>query len=99
MRKKFKAGCLFVVAALTIGCSTYSEDDYGQTGEKAQQTSCKNMEPAQEMKCREMEEKLVLGVGADENCNHPYEYVRNKCMKEKAKNKKLLDDSLQKHKK
>ena len=36
------------------------------------------MEPAQEVKCKEREKKLIISLGADNNCNHPYEYEKNK---------------------
>jgi hypothetical protein len=80
------------------GCSTYSTEDYGASDVRKNQSSCLNMEPAQEMKCKEKEESLLIGLGADKNCNHPYEYERNRCKSEQAKQKKALAQSLEKHK-
>jgi hypothetical protein len=79
------------------GCSTYSEEDYGEAEANKRESSCVNMEPAQEAKCKEREQTLIISLGADENCNHPYEYERNKCKNAKVKKKKLLDESLKKH--
>jgi hypothetical protein len=55
------------------------------------------MDPTQEMKCKEREKSLLIGFGADKNCNHPYEYEKNRCKREQAKQKKALDESLKKH--
>ena len=79
------------------GCSIYSEEDYGEAEKYKIESSCVNMEPAQEVKCREREQTLIISLGADENCNHPYEYERNKCKNEKVKQKNQLDESLSKH--
>lgn len=79
------------------GCSVYSADDYGEVGERQRESSCINMEPAQEMKCKENEKSLIIGLGADKNCNHPYEYEKNRCKSAQAKKQKALDESLKKH--
>jgi hypothetical protein len=86
-----------VILALASGCSTYSTEDYGDADVSKKESLCLNMEPAQEMKCKEREESLLIGLGADKNCNHPYEYERNRCKSEQAKQKKSLDESLKKH--
>lgn len=97
MNLKFKLIFSAVIIILANGCSTYSIEDYGEPGIKKKEFSCVNMEPAQEMKCKEREESLLIGLGADENCNHPYEYERNRCKSEQAKKQKVLDESLKKH--
>ena len=79
------------------GCSTYSEEDLGEAETNKRDSLCVNMEPAQEAKCKEREQTLIISLGADKNCNHPYEYEKNKCKNEKVKQKKLLDESLKKH--
>lgn len=86
-----------VILILTTGCSTYSTEDYGDPEVSNKESLCKNMEPAQEMKCKERENSLLIGLGADKNCNHPYEYEKNRCKNEQAKQKKALDESLKKH--
>jgi len=55
------------------------------------------MDPAQEMKCKEREEALLIGLGADKNCNHPYDYEKNRCKSEQERDQKALDESLKKH--
>jgi len=97
MNLKFKLIYSVVILILANGCSTYSEEDYGSSDSNQKKSSCINMEPAQEMKCREREESLLIGFGADKNCNHPYEYERNRCKSEQAKQKKALNESLKKH--
>jgi hypothetical protein len=52
---------------------------------------------AQEMICKERESSLLISLGADKNCNHPYEYEKNRCKSEQAKQKKAFDESLKKH--
>jgi hypothetical protein len=83
--------------ALANGCSSYSTEDYGDPMATRSDSLCANMEPAQELKCKEREESLIIGLGADKNCNHPYEYEKNRCNSEKAKQKQALDESLKKH--
>jgi len=97
MNLKFKLIFSVVILILANGCSSYSEDDYENSNAKNKISSCINMEPAQEMKCKEREESLLIGLGADKNCNHPYEYERNRCKNEQAKQNKALDESLKKH--
>lgn len=99
MFKKIKIICLVTFIVFLSGCSSYSVDDYGEADNQTNETSCINMEPAQEAKCKERENELIISIGADANCNHPYEYERNRCMKEKAKKQRLLDESLKKHNK
>lgn len=86
-----------VIFILLSGCSAYSEQDYGEADIGQKDSLCVNMEPAQKAQCQENEEKLVISLGADKNCNHPYEYEKNRCKHEKLKQKKLLDESLKKH--
>ena len=86
-----------VIIILINGCSTYSTEDYGDPEVSKNESLCTNMEPAQEMKCKERENSLLIGLGADKNCNHPYEYEKNRCKGEQAKTKKALDESLKKH--
>lgn len=86
-----------MIIILANGCSVYSEEDYGSSADSNKTSSCINMEPAQEMKCKEEEESLIIGFGADKNCNHPYEYEKNRCKKEQVKQEKALDESLKKH--
>ncbi len=97
MNLKFKLIFSSVILILANGCSTYSVEDYESSDASQKKSSCVNMEPAQEMKCKESEESLLIGLGADKNCNHPYEYERNRCKSEQAKLKKVLDESLKKH--
>jgi len=97
MNLKLKLIFSAVILILANGCSTYSEEDYGDPDFSKKESLCINMEPAQEMKCKEREESLLIGLGADKNCNHPYEYEKNRCKSEQAKQKKALDDSLKKH--
>ncbi|WP_085298749.1 hypothetical protein [Cognaticolwellia mytili] len=88
---------LAVVFSLLSGCTTYSTEDYKDSATSKKESSCINMEPAQEMKCKEKEKSLIIGLGADNNCNHPYEYEKNRCKSEKARQQKALDQSLKKH--
>ncbi|WP_448569979.1 hypothetical protein [Thalassotalea ganghwensis] len=97
MMLKSKLMSLTVMVMLINGCSAYSKDDYGAADATKPESMCVNMEPAQEMKCKEREDALLIGLGADKNCNHPYEYERNRCKSEQAKQQKTLDDSLKKH--
>lgn len=86
-----------LILIMASGCSSYSEEDYGERQLSSSNSSCENMEPAQEMKCKEGEKSLLIGLGADENCNHPYEYEKNRCKSEQAKRTKALSESLKKH--
>ena len=88
MSLKFKLILSTVILILANGCSTYSADDYGNPNVSNKESLCINMDPAQEMKCKEREESLLIGLGADKNCNHPYEYERNRCKREQSKQKK-----------
>lgn len=97
MGLQLKLICSSVILLLTSGCSTYSAEDYGDPDVSEKKSLCINMEPAQEMKCKERENNLQIGLGADKNCNHQYEYERNRCKSEQAKQKKALDESLEKH--
>jgi len=97
MNLEFKLIFSAVILIFANGCSTYSAEDYGSSDASQKKSLCVNMEPAQEMKCKEREESLLIGFGADKNCNHPYEYERNRCKSEQAKNKKALGESLKKH--
>jgi hypothetical protein len=84
------------ILASYYGCSTYSKEDYGNPAVSNKESSCINMEPAQEMKCKEREKSLIIGLGADKNCNHPYEYEKNRCKSEQKKQQKALNKSLEK---
>lgn len=97
MNLKFKLIFSALIIVLANGCSTYTKDDYGDPRVNNKESSCINMEPAQEMKCKEREDSLLIGLGADKNCNHPYEYEQNRCKNEQAKQKKALKESLKKH--
>ena len=97
MKVQFKLILSALIIMLANGCSTYTTEDYGESGVSSKASSCVNMTPAQEMKCKEREESLVIGLGANENCNHPYEYEKNRCRSEQAKKQKALDESLKKH--
>jgi len=97
MNLKLKLICSSVIFLLANGCSTYSEENYGNSDVSKKDSLCINMDPAQKMKCKEREESLLIGLGADKNCNHPYEYEKNRCKSEQAKNKRALDESLKKH--
>jgi len=99
MKLKFNVIYLATTFVFLSGCSTYNKEDFGEVDVRKRESSCVNMDPAQEAKCKEREQTLVLSLGADKNCNHPYEYERNKCKNAKAKQKKLLNESLKKHKK
>ena len=92
--------CIGVIVSFSVltACSSYSEDDYGKASTTERESLCVNMEPAQEEKCKEREQNLVISIGADKNCNHPYEYERNRCRNDKAKQEKQLEQSLKKHK-
>jgi len=94
---KFKLTFSALAFVLVNGCSSYGPDDYAVPYATNKKSSCINTEPAQEMKCKEKEESLLIGLGADKNCNHPYEYEMNRCRKEQAKRQKALDESLKKH--
>ncbi|WDE08574.1 hypothetical protein SG34_032135 [Thalassomonas viridans] len=97
MNLKLKLAFSAVILILTNGCATYSAEDYEDPNASTKESLCINMEPAQEMKCKEREKSLLIGLGADKNCNHPYEYGRNRCRSEQARQKKALDESLKKH--
>lgn len=86
-----------LVLMLANGCSSYSQDDYGTAEESKRESKCINMDPAQEMKCKEREHSLMISLGADENCNHPHEYEKNRCKSAQANKQKALDESLKKH--
>ena len=88
---------LLVSLILLTGCSSYSEKDYGDANSGEKESLCVNMEPAQELLCKEKEDSLIISLGADKNCNHPYEYEKNKCKNAQIKQQKLLDESLKKH--
>ena len=94
----FKVNVISLIAIFISlnGCSSYSDEDYGEPGVGKKESLCVNMEPAQEEKCKERERKLVVSLGADKNCNHPYEYEKNRCKHEQENQKKLLDESLKK---
>jgi len=98
MNLKFKLIFSTMVLILANGCSTYSKEDYGNPAVSNKESSCINMEPAQEMKCKEREKSLIIGLGADKNCNHPYEYEyeKNRCKSEQKKQQKALNKSLEK---
>jgi hypothetical protein len=97
MNLRLKLILTTVLLILTNGCSIYSTEDYGDPDDSKNESLCINMEPAQEMKCKEKENSLLIGLGADKNCSHPYEYERNRCKSDQAKQKKALDESLKKH--
>lgn len=97
MNFKFKLILSTVILILVNGCSIYSAEDYANPNVSKKESLCINMNPAQEMKCKEREKSLLIGLGADKNCNHPYEYEKNRCKSEQAKQKKALDESLKKH--
>ena len=85
------------VVAMLMGCSAYSSDDYADSKAAKKESLCVNMEPAQEMKCKEQEKQLQIGLGADKNCNHLYDYERNRCLSEQKKKSEALAESLKKH--
>ncbi|MDB2387119.1 hypothetical protein N9W21_07220 [Shewanella sp.] len=97
MNLKFKLTLFTLVMILANGCHSYSAEDYGKAPVNKKASSCVNMDSAQEIKCKESEESTFMILGADENCNHPYEYERNRCLSEKANQQKALDESLKKH--
>jgi len=100
MKSKINGIYLIVIFSFLSGCSTYRVEDYGEpdTGLRGdrKESKCVNMESAQEAKCKERENTLVIFLGGDKNCSHPYQYQKNKCKYEKDKQKKLLDKSLDK---
>lgn len=98
MHLKFKLISSLAIIFLASACSSYSTEDYAEPGASQKITSCINMEPAQQMICEEKEKSLIIGLGADKNCNHPYQYEKNRCKSQQAKQQKLLDESLKKHK-
>ena len=85
-----------MVLILANGCSTYSKEDYGNSAVSNKESSCINMEPAQEMKCKEREKSLIIGLGADKNCNHPYEYEKTDVKVNRRNNKRRLINPLKK---
>lgn len=97
MTVKLKLVCSALIALLTTACSSYKAEDLKNTKTTEQQTSCVNMDPAQEMKCKEREQSLILGGTANGNCKHPYEYESNRCKREQAEQAKALDQALKKH--
>lgn len=96
MNLKFELIFSAVILILINGCSTYSEEDYGDADVSKKESLCINMDPSQEMKCKESENSLQIGLGADKNCNHPYEYEKNRCKREQENQQKALDESLKK---
>lgn len=96
MHLKLKLMSSLAVIFLASACSSYSTEDYAEPGASQKVTSCINMEPAQQMICEEREKSLLIGLGADKNCNHPYEYEKNRCKSQQAKQQKSLDESLKK---
>jgi hypothetical protein len=100
MRSQFKEISLVISLLLVTGCTTYQEEDYSDPKAYANKTSkCINMDSTQEALCKENEHKLLISLGDSQNCDSPYDYQRNSCTNKKAKQKKLLDESLEKHKK
>jgi hypothetical protein len=97
MNLKFTLILSSMIIVLANACSSYSTEDYGESGVNKKESLCVNMEPAQEMKCKEREKSLIIGLGADKNCNHPYEYEKNRCKSEQVKKQKALEASLKKH--
>jgi hypothetical protein len=97
MNLKFTLIFSIFIFTLANGCSSYRVEDYGDSGVSKKESLCINMEPAQEIKCKEREQSLLIGLGADKNCNHPYEYEKNRCKSAQAKQKKALKDSIKKH--
>ncbi|MEP4891526.1 MAG: hypothetical protein ABJV04_15990 [Aliiglaciecola sp.] len=97
MNLQFKLILSTLTIILVSGCISYGTEDYGEYGLKRKASLCVNMNPAQEKKCKDREYKLSIGLGADENCHHSYEYEKNRCKIEQAKKQKALDESLKKH--
>ena len=101
MKSKFNEIYLVAFLVLVSGCSTYQEEDYGDPQRSSHDfnnaSKCVNMDSSQEALCKEREHELFISLGASQNCSSPYEYQRNNCINEKAKQKKLLDESLKKH--
>jgi hypothetical protein len=97
MNIKLKLILSIVIVIFTNGCSSYSTEDYGDADDSKKESLCINMEPALEMKCKEREKVLIIGLGADKNCNHPYKYEQNRCKNEQEKQKNALNESLKKH--
>ncbi|NMP33463.1 hypothetical protein HII17_18100 [Thalassotalea sp. M1531] len=86
-----------VILTLLSSCSAYQPEDYAKSGVSNKKSACVNMEPAQELKCKEREQQLLISFGADKNCNHPYDYEKNRCKNARSKQQKALDESLEKH--
>lgn len=100
MSSDFKTACLVVSLLLVTGCTSYQEEDYSHPDIHANKASkCINMDSTQEALCKEDEHNLSISLGDSQNCDSPYEYQKNSCNNKKAKQKKLLDESLEKHKK
>lgn len=97
MTIKLKIVCSALILALTTGCSAYKAEDLHDANATNKASSCVNMDPAQEMKCREREQSLILGGSTNGNCNHPYDYESNRCKREQAEQAKALDQALKKH--
>lgn len=87
---------LLTIVTILSGCSSYSEEDVAQVNTGKKESACVNMEPAQEQLCKDRERKLVLKVN-QANCQHPYQYEKNRCENEQENKKQLLNDSLSKH--
>ena len=85
------------ILALTTGCTSYSNDELTRLDNKEKPSQCVDMEPAQELKCKEREKTLALTLS--ESCNSPYVYERNRCQAAQDKKEALLKASIKKHEK
>lgn len=83
--------------SLTTGCASYSDDELSRLDNKEKPSQCINMEPAQELKCKEREKTLALTLS--KSCNSPFAYERNRCQAAQGKKDALLKASIKKHEK
>lgn len=85
------------ILALATGCASYSDDELTRLDNKEKPSQCVNMEPAQELKCKEREKTLALTLS--KSCNSPYAYERNRCQAAQDKKEALLKASIKKREK
>ena len=98
MEFKFKKEIFFAaIFVVTSGCSSYQEGMRDVSGDEFIEdkfdTQCLHMTQAQVAKCKADKTKLVL---IDPNCNTNHQYLRAQCEKDKAAQKKLLDNLIKK---
>ena len=99
-----KKGSLIALCIFINGCSIYQEEDYGEHRSDSMenladkyQAICGGMSPDEKARCIKDGQNLSVKSGADKSCDYDYQYQKNNCIKNKSKQKELLDQSLEKH--